>query len=233
MLYHLFEWFRTEGIRFPGVQLFQFITFRVLLAVILSLFITTVFGKRLIKYLQRKQIGESVRDLGLAGEQAKKGTPTMGGIIIILAILIPTLLLANLEKVYIRLMIVSTIWMGVIGFVDDLLKIKAKRLAQQKGEKYKKTDADGLAGWFKILGQVGLGIIVGATLYFNDNVKIWREYQRQEIPVYLQEKLMDEQNILLKPKIPSPPYHLLNHMNSIMQNCFLVLCVSIRGCFIF
>jgi phospho-N-acetylmuramoyl-pentapeptide-transferase len=177
MLYHLFEWFRTEGIRFPGVQLFQFITFRVLLAVILSLFITTVFGKRLIKYLQRKQIGESVRDLGLAGEQAKKGTPTMGGIIIILAILIPTLLLANLEKVYIRLMIVSTIWMGVIGFVDDLLKIKAKRLAQQKGEKYKKTDADGLAGWFKILGQVGLGIIVGATLYFNDNVKIWREYQ--------------------------------------------------------
>jgi phospho-N-acetylmuramoyl-pentapeptide-transferase len=149
----------------------------VLLAVILSLFITTVYGKRLIKFLQKKQIGESVRDLGLAGEQSKKGTPTMGGIIIILAILIPTLLLANLEKVYIRLMIVSTIWMGVIGFVDDLLKIKAKRQAQKKGENYKKTDADGLAGWFKILGQVGLGIIVGATLYFNSNVKIWREYQ--------------------------------------------------------
>ena len=165
MLYHLFEWFRAEGIRFPGVQLFQFITFRVLLAVILSIFITTVYGKKLIKYLQKKQIGESVRDLGLAGEQSKKGTPTMGGIIIILAILIPTLLLANLEKVYIRLMIVSTIWMGVIGFVDDLLKIKAKRQAQQRGEKYKKTDADGLAGWFKVLGQVGLGIIVGATLY--------------------------------------------------------------------
>jgi phospho-N-acetylmuramoyl-pentapeptide-transferase len=133
MLYHLFEWFKAEGIRFPGVQLFQFITFRVLLAVILSLFITTVYGKRLINYLQKKQIGEDVRDLGLAGEQSKKGTPTMGGIIIILAILIPTLLLANLEKVYIRLMIVSTIWMGVIGFIDDLLKIKAKRLAQQKG----------------------------------------------------------------------------------------------------
>jgi phospho-N-acetylmuramoyl-pentapeptide-transferase len=177
MLYHLFEWFRAEGIRFPGVELFRFITFRVLLAVILSLFITTVYGKRLIKFLQKKQIGESVRDLGLAGEQSKKGTPTMGGIIIILAILIPTLLLANLEKVYIRLMIVSTIWMGVIGFVDDLLKIKAKRQAQKKGENYKKTDADGLAGWFKILGQVGLGIIVGATLYFNSNVKIWREYQ--------------------------------------------------------
>ena len=151
MLYHLFEWFKAEGIRFPGVQLFQFITFRVLLAVILSLFITTVYGKRLINYLQKKQIGEDVRDLGLAGEQSKKGTPTMGGIIIILAILIPTLLLANLEKVYIRLMIVSTIWMGVIGFIDDLLKIKAKRLAQQKGQNYRKSDADGLAGWFKIL----------------------------------------------------------------------------------
>src|SRR5215211_3612238 len=177
MLYHLFEWLKEEGVRFPGGELFRFITFRVLMAVILSLVITTVYGKKLIAYLQRKQVGESVRDLGLAGEQTKKGTPTMGGIIIILAILIPTLLLANLEKVYIRLMIVSTIWMGVIGLVDDLLKIKAKRQAQQRGEKYKKTDADGLAGWFKILGQVGLGIIVGATLYFNSNVKIWREYQ--------------------------------------------------------
>jgi phospho-N-acetylmuramoyl-pentapeptide-transferase len=177
MLYHLFEWFKSQGFQFPGINLFEFITFRVLLAVLLSLFITTVYGKRLINYLAKKQIGESVRELGLAGEQTKRGTPTMGGLIIILAILIPTLLLANLEKVYIRLMIVSTVWMGVIGFVDDLLKIKAKRLAQKKGEKYKKSDADGLAGWFKILGQVGLGIIVGATLYFNNNVKIWREYQ--------------------------------------------------------
>ncbi|HVG16312.1 MAG TPA: phospho-N-acetylmuramoyl-pentapeptide-transferase, partial [Chitinophagaceae bacterium] len=177
MLYHLFEWFKAEGIRFPGVALFQFITFRVLLAVLLSLFITTVYGKRLINFLNRKQIGESVRGLGLAGETMKKGTPTMGGLIIILAILIPTLLLANLEKVYIRLMIVSTIWLGVIGFVDDLLKLRAKKSALLKGEKYKKSDADGLAGWFKILGQVGLGIIIGATLYFNDNVQIWREYQ--------------------------------------------------------
>ncbi len=177
MLYHLFEWFKAEGIRFPGVALFQFITFRVLLAVLLSLFITTVYGKKLINFLNTKQIGESVRDLGLTGESTKKGTPTMGGLIIILAILIPTLLLANLEKVYIRLMIVSTIWLGVIGFVDDLLKLRAKKQALLKGEKYKKSDADGLAGWFKILGQVGLGIIVGATLYFNDNVQIWREYQ--------------------------------------------------------
>jgi phospho-N-acetylmuramoyl-pentapeptide-transferase len=177
MLYHLFEWLRTDGARFPGVAVFQFITFRVLLAVILSLFITTVYGKRLIRLLQKKQIGESVRDLGLAGEQQKKGTPTMGGIIIILAILIPTLLLANLEKVYIRLMIVSTVWLGLIGFIDDYLKLRAKKIAQQKGGSYKKGDNDGLAGWFKILGQVGLGIIVGATLYFNSNVSIWREYQ--------------------------------------------------------
>src|SRR5215208_2535478 len=131
MLYHLFEWFRSEGIRFPGVELFRFITFRVLLAVLLSLFITTVYGKRLINYLVKKQIGESVRDLGLAGEQTKKGTPTMGGLIIILAILVPTLLLANLEKVYVRLMILSTLWLGIIGFIDDYLKIKAKRIAKE------------------------------------------------------------------------------------------------------
>ena len=142
-----------------------------------SLIISLLFGRRIIELIRRKQIGETIRELGLEGQTQKKGTPTMGGIIIILAILIPTLLLANLEKVYIRLMIVSTIWMGVIGFIDDLLKIKAKRLAQQKGQNYKKGDADGLAAWFKVLGQVGLGIIIGATLYFNNNVKIWREYQ--------------------------------------------------------
>src|SRR5436190_9055275 len=143
---------------------------------LLSLIVANLFGRRLINYLGKKQIGETVRDLGLAGEQTKKGTPTMGGIIIILAILIPTLLLANLNKVYIRLMIMSTIWLGVIGFIDDYLKLRAKRIAQEKGSPYKKGDKDGLAGWFKIFGQVGLGIIVGATLYFNDNVHIWREY---------------------------------------------------------
>src|SRR5215216_7763025 len=131
MLYHLFEWFKSQGIRFPGVNLFEFITFRVLLAVILSVIITTVYGKKLIKYLERKQLGESVRDLGLAGEQTKKGTPTMGGIIIILAILIPTLLLADLNKVYVRLMIFSTLWLGAIGFIDDYLKLRAKKMAQE------------------------------------------------------------------------------------------------------
>src|SRR5689334_12706880 len=176
MLYHLFEWFRDEGIKFPGSSFMQFITSRVLLAVILSLVISALFGKKLIAYLLRKQVGESVRDLGLAGEQQKKGTPTMGGIIIILAILIPTLLLANLNKAYVRLMIFSTIWLGMIGFIDDYLKLRAKRIAQQQGVTYKKGDKDGLAGWFKVLGQVVLGVVVGATLYFNSNTRVWREY---------------------------------------------------------
>src|SRR5947199_2926636 len=118
MLYHLFDWFKVKGMRFPGSALFQFITFRVLLAVILSLVISTVFGKKIINILKKKQIGESVRDLGLQGEKQKKGTPTMGGLIIILAILVPTLLLANLTKVYVRLMIFSTLWLGAIGFID-------------------------------------------------------------------------------------------------------------------
>jgi phospho-N-acetylmuramoyl-pentapeptide-transferase len=176
MLYHLFHWLSEEGYKFPGSRLFDFITFRVLLAVLLSLFITTFYGKKLIKFLQRKQIGESIREEGLPGEEKKRGTPTMGGIIIILAIIIPTLLLANLTKVYVQLMLISTVWLGIIGFIDDYLKLRGKRLAQQKGEQYKKSGKDGLAGWFKILGQVGLGITVGATLYFNSEVKTWREY---------------------------------------------------------
>src|SRR3982750_940262 len=177
MLYHLFEWLKTEYPKFPGRELFSFITFRVLMAVLLSLLITTVYGKKLINLLLKKQVGETVRDLGLAGEQQKKGTPTMGGIIIILAILIPTLLLADLHKVYIRLMIFCTIWLGAIGFIDDYLKLRSKRIAQQKGIAYKKGDSDGLAGKFKIFGQLMLGVVVGATLYFNPNVKVWREYQ--------------------------------------------------------
>ncbi|MDQ6757857.1 MAG: phospho-N-acetylmuramoyl-pentapeptide-transferase [Bacteroidota bacterium] len=175
MLYHLFNWLTKNGIKFPGSGLFQFITFRVLMAVILSLTIATVFGKKIINYLKIKQIGESVRDLGLQGEKQKTGTPTMGGIILILSILIPTLLLANLNKVYIRLMLLSTVWLGIIGFIDDYLKIKAKRIAKEKGIDYKKTNADGLAGRFKIFGQVMLGVIIGATLYFNQNVVVKRE----------------------------------------------------------
>ena len=176
MLYHLFEWFADQGIKFPGSSFIQFITSRVLLAVILSLVISALFGKKLINYLLKKQVGESVRDLGLAGEQQKRGTPTMGGLIIILAILIPTLLLADLNKAYIRLMIFSTIWLGIIGFIDDYLKLRAKRIAKEQGIPYKKGDKDGLAGWFKVLGQVVLGVLVSSTLIFNDNTQVWREY---------------------------------------------------------
>ncbi|MEP7080252.1 MAG: phospho-N-acetylmuramoyl-pentapeptide-transferase [Ginsengibacter sp.] len=175
MLYHLFEWFTRHGIKFPGSGLLHFITFRVLVAVILSLVITTVYGKRLIRILNKKQLGESVRNLGLAGEQMKSGTPTMGGLIILLGILVPTLLLANLDKVYVRLMLLTTVWLGIIGFIDDYLKIKARKTAKQKGIAYTKKDADGLAGRFKIFGQVILGIIIGTTLYFNPSVNVKRE----------------------------------------------------------
>jgi phospho-N-acetylmuramoyl-pentapeptide-transferase len=177
MLYHLFDWLKTEGIKFAGSDLYRFLSIRVILAMILSLVITTVYGKKLIAYLRNKQLGETVRDLGLAGEQQKKGTPTMGGIIIILAIVIPTLLFADLGKVYIRLMLLCTVWLGGIGFIDDYLKIKSKRDALKKGEHYKKSDSDGLAGRFKIFGQVMLGIIVGATLYFTPSVVVKREVQ--------------------------------------------------------
>ena len=176
MLYHLFEWFDKQGINFPGSELYKFTTFRVTMAVLLSLFIITFYGKRLIKFLQKRQIGESVREEGLAGEETKKGTPTMGGIIIILAILIPTLLFADLTNIYVQVLLISTLWMGIIGFIDDYLKLKGKRMAQEKGIEYKKTGKDGLAARFKILGQVGLGIFVGGTLYFNSDVIIWREY---------------------------------------------------------
>jgi phospho-N-acetylmuramoyl-pentapeptide-transferase len=141
-----------------------------------------VFGKKLINYLRKKQVGETVRDLGLAGEQQKKGTPTMGGLIIILAIVVPTLLLADVSKVYILLMLFATIWMGLIGFIDDYLKIRAKRIAQEQGIAYKKGDKDGLAGWFKVLGQVVLGIAVATTLMFNDSVSAYREFTGTNVP---------------------------------------------------
>jgi phospho-N-acetylmuramoyl-pentapeptide-transferase len=182
MLYALFEWLRQHGTKVPGGALFQYITSRVLLAVVLSLVVSMIFGKRLISYLVKKQIGETVRDLGLAGEAQKKGTPTMGGLIIILAILIPTFLLADLHKAYIRLMIFATIWLGLVGFIDDYLKLRAKRIAKEQGVPYRKGDKDGLAGWFKVLGQVVLGIVVGATLFFNSNTRVWREYVGQTLP---------------------------------------------------
>ncbi|HEX7691659.1 MAG TPA: phospho-N-acetylmuramoyl-pentapeptide-transferase [Sediminibacterium sp.] len=174
MLYYLFNWLNKE-FHIPGSGLFQFLTFRIAMAVILSLLIATVYGKRIILFLKKKQIGETVRELGLQGESQKKGTPTMGGIIILLSILIPTLLFANLDKVYIRLMVLCTVWLGLIGFFDDLFKIRARKVAQAKGETYKKKDSDGLAGLSKIIGQIGLSIIIGVTLYFSNAVTVERE----------------------------------------------------------
>ena len=174
MLYQLFSWL-DKTFNIPGLGAFQFLTFRIAMAILLSLFIATVYGKKMILFLQKKQIGESVRELGLVGEQQKKGTPTMGGIIILLSILIPTVLFANLDKVYIRLMILCTVWLGLIGFLDDYFKIKARKESQNKGEAYKKKNSDGLAGVSKIIGQVGLGIIIGVTLYFSNAVTVERE----------------------------------------------------------
>ena len=163
MLYHLFEYLE-EVYNLPGAGVFQYISFRASLAVIVSLIISLLFGKRLIAKLQDLQAAETIRTLGLDGEEAKRGTPTMGGLIILAAILIPTLLFAKLDNVYVLLMIFSTIWLGLIGFLDDYIKI------------YKKDKA-GLAGRFKIIGQVGLGIIVALVLHFNDSVVVREQYK--------------------------------------------------------
>ncbi|PTX63633.1 phospho-N-acetylmuramoyl-pentapeptide-transferase [Kordia periserrulae] len=171
MLYYVFEYLEKQY-QFPGASLFGFLSFRAAMAVIFSLLISMIFGKRIINYLRSKQIGETVRDLGLAGQKEKAGTPTMGGIIIILATLVPVLLFAKLENIYIILLIVTTIWMGIIGFIDDYIK------------KFK-NDKKGLKGKFKILGQLGLGIIVGATLFFHQDVTI-----REELPAAQQQELM-------------------------------------------
>jgi len=171
MLYYLFEYLEKQY-QFPGASLFGYLSFRAAMAVILSLLISTIYGKRIISYLRTKQIGETVRDLGLDGQKEKAGTPTMGGIIIILATLVPVLLFAKLENIYIILLLVTTIWMGIIGFIDDYIK------------KFK-NDKDGLKGKFKVLGQVGLGIIVGATLFFHQDVTI-----REELPASQQQELV-------------------------------------------
>ena len=158
MLYYLFEYLESQ-FSFPGASVFQFITFRAAAAFILSLLISTIYGKRIINFLRNQQVGETVRDLGLDGQKQKSGTPTMGGIIIILATLIPVVLLAKLNNIYIVILIITTVWMGFIGFLDDYIKVFKK-------------DKAGLKGKFKVLGQVGLGIIVGSMLYFNDGVTI-------------------------------------------------------------
>ncbi|RVU00087.1 phospho-N-acetylmuramoyl-pentapeptide-transferase [Mucilaginibacter limnophilus] len=186
MLYYLFQYL-NEHYHIPGAGVFQYITFRTAMSVIVSLIITTVYGRRLIDYLRYKQVGETVRNLGLEGQMAKSGTPTMGGIIIIAGILVPTLLFARLENIYIILMLVTTIWLGAIGFLDDYIKVFKK-------------NKEGLAGKFKITGQVGLALIIGWTMYFNDDIIIRQEvkppvvydapvdfHMRDNKPVYTQD----------------------------------------------
>ena len=168
MFYHIFDY--LEQFDFPGAGMFQYITFRSACAVILSLLIATVVGKRIIRILQKQQVGEEIRDLGLEGQMQKKGTPTMGGVIILLAILVPVILFARLDNVYIQLMIVSTIWLGLIGFLDDYIKVFRKH-------------KEGLKGRFKVIGQVGLGLIVGVTLYVSDDVLIREKVSISEVGV--------------------------------------------------
>ena len=166
MLYYLFTYLHSQ-FNVPGTGAFQYITFRAGLAIILSLTISLIYGKRLINVLRRRQAGETIRQLGLEGENTKQGTPTMGGLIILGATLIPTLLFARLVNIYVILMIVTTVWLGLIGFLDDYIKT------------YKKNK-EGLAGRFKIVGQIGIGIIIGATLYFHHSVVVRETYSEKE-----------------------------------------------------
>ncbi len=179
MLYYLFEF--LDKYNMPGAGLFSYISFRSALALIFSLIISIVFGKRIIARLQRQQIGETVRDLGLAGQIEKTGTPTMGGLIILGAILIPTLLLARLENVYVITMLLATVWLGMIGFIDDYIKVFKK-------------NKEGLKGRFKVVGQIGVGLIVGSVLYFSDDVVVHKrvsdDYQLKE-----NEKLVTHQHV--------------------------------------
>ncbi|TAE86921.1 MAG: phospho-N-acetylmuramoyl-pentapeptide-transferase [Bacteroidetes bacterium] len=190
MFYYLFQYLDKQ-FDFPGAGVFQYISFRAALAIILSLLITTVFGKRLIEMLRNMQVAETVRTLGLEGEKQKQGTPTMGGLIILSAILLPTLLFARLTNVYIILILLSTVWLGLVGFIDDYIKVFKK-------------NKEGLAGRFKILGQVGLGVIVATTLYYNQHVKTREFYKPEEVSTEfikehnLQPVLIDNQMMLAK-----------------------------------
>jgi phospho-N-acetylmuramoyl-pentapeptide-transferase len=176
MLYYLFDY--LDSLDFPGARLFTFISFRSAMAVITSLIISLLIGKRIILFLQKKLVGEVVRDLGLEGQYQKKGTPSMGGIIILASIIIPTLLFAKLHNVYVILMLLTTIWLGLIGFLDDYIKIFKKK-------------KDGLAGKFKIIGQIGLGLIVGLTLFFSDDVIIEEKVSMADLTFREKTELLD------------------------------------------
>ncbi|WP_417427892.1 phospho-N-acetylmuramoyl-pentapeptide-transferase [Halpernia sp.] len=168
MLYYLYEYLTNHGIYIPGLNLLRYISFRAGFSVLLSLLIAMVYGKKIINWLRTKQMGEMVRDLGLDGQKQKEGTPTMGGLIIIIATLIPVLLFTKVFNIYIVILTISVVWMGIIGFIDDYLK-KVKK------------NKDGLSGKFKIIGQVGLGLIIGITMYFHPDITVKRKYADSKI----------------------------------------------------
>lgn len=193
MLYYLFDY--LEQLNIPGAGMFQFISFRAGLAIILSLWLTTVVGKRIIKRLQKQQIGETIRDLGLEGQMSKKGTPTMGGLIIIAGILLPILLIGKLHNIYLILMVITTVWLGIIGFADDYIKVIKK-------------NKEGMAGCVKIVGQVGLGIIIGVAMWQSDEIVI-----RKDIPVYDQAKaqVINHQTMDIKATHTTVPFFKKNN----------------------
>lgn len=182
MFYYLFQY--LDELNFPGAGLFDYISFRAAMALITSLIVSMLFGKRIIGLLQKQQIGETVRDLGLEGQLQKQGTPTMGGIIILSAILIPTLLFAKLHNIYVITMLIATVWLGAIGFIDDYIKVFKK-------------NKEGLAGKFKVVGQVGVGLIVGSILYFHPDVQVHKnvdaDYQLQQGETFVTKAHIEEE----------------------------------------
>ena len=198
MLYYLFEYL-DKTMDVPGTGVFQYITFRSALALILSLMISTIYGKKIITFLRNQQVGETVRELGLEGQTQKAGTPTMGGLIIIIATLIPVLLLTKLNNIYIILLIVTTLWMGTIGFIDDYIKIFKK-------------DKEGLKGVFKVIGQVGLGVIVGSVLYFHPEVTV-RERTNKPITYNQTENVISQTPLEHRSTITTIPFTKNNELD--------------------
>ncbi len=192
MLYYLFEYL-NKTLHIPGTGVFQYITFRSALALILSLLISTIFGKKIISFLRNQQVGETVRELGLEGQTQKAGTPTMGGLIIIIATLIPVLLFTKLNNIYIILLIVTTLWMGTIGFIDDYIKIFKK-------------DKAGLKGVFKVIGQVGLGLIVGSVLYVHPGVTIRTDLRNEQATTSISKNLISHTPIEEKSTATTIPF---------------------------
>ena len=189
MLYHLFRYL-DEAFDFPGAGMFQYLSFRAAAAIILSLLIVIIFGRKIIDFLRRRQIGEEIRNLGLEGQLQKRGTPTMGGVIILVAILVPTLLFGRLDNVYVLLLLFSTVWLGFIGGLDDYIKVFRHR-------------KEGLKGRFKVVGQVGLGIIVGTTMWFSDDIVVREKLTQPVETVYLNEDGSAVQSVQRKVLISS------------------------------